>query len=230
MIGRSEDQIKYQNKRYKGTEKLVLNGEELPYSMTDFWSVNLSVILLNMTRGSFAEFLVRCALDENGIPALSDEALQTGVDPYDIDGPMIDTPNGRRPARIEVKSTASVQIDTPDEKEPISLPPNQLRFSIKKAINWKHPDASPQHNNDLYVFAHYKATRKTDNMLDLSFWEFYVYPTFKIDEDTDTNLSKQNTISVRRLQKIGVPSVSFRGLFPQIQKVLGEISNHSMNA
>ena len=102
--------------RYKGTEKLLLNGKELPYSMLDFWSINLSEILLNMTRGSFAEFLVQCALTEGGFNALGDDAVKTGVEAYDIDGPKIMTPQGKRPSRIEVKSAASIQVDTPDER------------------------------------------------------------------------------------------------------------------
>ena len=90
-----------------------------------------------------------------------------------------------------------------------------------------HPDLlRPLRNNDLYVFAHYKATRKSDNMLDLSFWDFYVYPTFKINENIDTSLSDQKTISLRRLQMIGVPCVSFSELYNQILKVLDEISQH----
>lgn len=212
--------------RYKGTERLLLNGKELPYSMLDFWSINLSEILLNMTRGSFAEFLVQCALTEGGFNALGDDAVKTGVEAYDIDGPEIMTPQGKRPSRIEVKSAASIQVDTPDEKEPLSLPASRLVFSIRPAIDWSSGSEEKKRNNDLYVFAHYKATRKSDNMLDLSFWDFYVYPTFKINENIDTSLSDQKTVSLRRLQMIGVPCVSFSDLYNQILKVLDEISQH----
>ncbi len=119
---------------YKGDEPLLLNGNPLSYTMLDFWRVNLSEILLNMTRGSFAEFLVRCAMNENGFDALSQ--VKTGVEPWDIDGPDIITKNGKRASRIEVKSTASIQYDTPDEKEPIELKDTQLTFSIKPAIDF----------------------------------------------------------------------------------------------
>lgn len=211
--------------RYKGTEKLLLNGKELPYSMLDFWSINLSEILLNMTRGSFAEFLVRCAMTEGGFDALGDDAVKTGVEAFDIDGPEITTPHGKRASRIEVKSSASVQIDTPDDKEPIILPPSQLKFSIRKAIDWQSKSKVAQRNNDLYVFAHYKATSKSDNMLDLSFWNFYVYPTYKIDGDA-SGLAKQNSISVYRLEMLDVPRVSFRDLFQEIKKVTDDITAH----
>ena len=210
--------------RYKGTERLILDGEPLRYSMLDFWCMNYSTILLNMTRGIFAEFLVRCAMAENGMDTLS--SSETGIDPYDIDGPEILTMHGIRSSRIEVKSAASIQIDTPDEKEPLSLSPSQLIFSIRKAIDWQSTSQEPRRNNDLYVFAHYKATRKSDNILDLKFWDFYVYPTYKIDENTDTGLSEQKTISIRRLQMIGLQPVSFRDLYQEILKVTSDISNH----
>lgn len=152
--------------------------------------------------------------------------MKNGVEAWDIDGPEIYTPDGLRMSRIEVKSAASVQIDTPDEKEPISCPPSRLVFSIRKAINWKGKDEIPRHNNDLYVFCHYTAQRKSDDMLDLKWWDFYVYPTFKIDEDTDTKLSDQKTISLRRLQMIGISKVSFAELYDEIMRCLDEISEH----
>ena len=213
-----------QIKRYNGTEKLRLDGKELPFSMVDFWSINLSAILLNMTRGSFAEFLVQCALAEQEEGGLRDVPAKTGVDPFDLAGPVIKTPQGERASRIEVKSTASVQIDTPDEKEPITLPPSRLTFSIRKAIDWKSGSMIPQRNNDLYVFAHYKAMKKSDNMLELSFWDFYVYPTYKIIQNTDADLSEQNTISVWRLETIGVVPVSFSELKQEIEKITEDIS------
>lgn len=213
-------------KRYRGSEKLILDGKELPYSMLDFWSAKFSAILLNMNRGSFAEFLVLCAMAEKGDQALWAETVKAGVEPYDIDGPDITTPHGTRKSRIEVKCTASVQLDTPDEKEPISLAPSRLTFSIRPAIDWNANSREARRNSDLYIFAHYKAARKSDNMLDLSFWDFYVYPTYRIDENTDTDLSKQSTISVRRLQMIGVPRVSFQELYQEILRVTAEVSAH----
>lgn len=213
-------------KRYTGSEKLKLDGKELPFSMMDFWSINLSAILLNMTRGSFAEFLVLCALSGDRDGALRDIPAKTGVEPYDIDGPVIKTPYGERASRIEVKSASSVQIDTPDEKEPISLPRSRLTFSIRKAIDWRSGSRIPQRNNDLYVFAHYKASRKTDDMLDLSFWDFYVYPTYKIIQNTDADISEQSTISVQRLKMIGVVPVSFSELKQEINRVTTDISAH----
>jgi len=211
------------NNRFTGDEHLILNGNDLPYKMVDFWRINLSEILLNMTRGSFAEFLVICALEEHGFHAL--EQIKSGVEAWDIDGPDIKTPSGVRMSRIEVKSAASVQIDTPDEKEPISLPATQLKFSIRKAIDWKHEELGKRRNNDIYVFCHYKATRKADNMLDVGLWDFYVLPTWRIE--SDPSLSQQSSISVYRLNKIGVMPVGFESLYGAIIEGLKTVESQS---
>ena len=202
----------YKRPDWTGSEALMLNGNPLPYTMLDYWKLNLSDILLNMNRGGFAEFIVQSALTYRGANALSQE--KNGTEPWDIDGPMIITPDGKRCSRIEVKSAASVQIDTPDEKEPISLPDTQITFSIRKAIDWSAGDEIPRHNNELYVFCHYTATRKNDNMLDLSFWDFYVMSTARIE--ADPSLSQQKTISLYRLKKLGIPRVGFSDLYDTI--------------
>lgn len=210
--------------RYHGNEQLILNGKELPHSMLEYWQVYYSDILLNLNRGVFAEYIVRCALTEGGFDALSE--TPTGMEAYDINGPMILTPQGSRPCRIEVKSAASIQRDTPDEKEPLSFPANRIVFGIRSAIDWNADDKIPRHNNDLYIFAHYTATRKAENMLDLANWDFYVYPTYKINENTEARLSEQKTISLRRLQMLGVSRVSFEGLHQKIMKTCAEIEAH----
>lgn len=211
------------NNRFTGDEHLILNGNDLPYKMIDFWRINLSEILLNMTRGSFAEFLVTCALEEHGFHAL--EQIKSGVEAWDIDGPSIKTSDGVRMSRIEVKSAASVQIDTLDEKEPISLPATRLKFSIRKAIDWKHEELGKRRNNDIYVFCHYKATRKADNMLDVGLWDFYVLPTWRIEGDP--SLSQQSSISVYRLNRIGVEPVGFKSLYDAIVEGLKTVESQS---
>lgn len=140
--------------------------------MINFWQMALSDLLLNMNRGTFAEFIVRCALETGGFPALSES--RSGIESYDITGPKCFTTRGESECRIEVKSAASIQKTTPDEKEPLSLPPNRIVFSIKKAINFNTADKIPRRNNDMYVFCHYKAERKSDNIFDLALWDFYV--------------------------------------------------------
>ena len=208
---------------YTGKEKLEFKGKELPFTIQNYWQINLSQLLLNVTRGGFAEYIVLCALSKVMGDAL--QQCKTGMEAWDIDGPEIILPGGTtRRSRIEVKSAASVQIDTPDEKEPISLPASHLTFSIRRAIDFSSNDTEAHHNNDLYVFAHYKATRKAENILDLDLWEFYVYPTYLIEENP--SLAKQKTISVRRLQLLGVEPQRFDTLCDTIMNALEAISAH----
>ncbi len=204
---------------YTGDEKLEYKGKELPYSMLRFWQLSLSDILLNINRGTFAEYIVRCALSEGGFDSL-EEANGT-IRPWDITGPYIDSVS--RPARIEVKSTASIQLDTPDEREPLTLPDSKLVFSIKPAIDWAKEEGA-RHNNDLYVFCHYKAERKKQNILAMDLWDFYVYPTFMIEKNP--SLNKKNSISLYRIKKLGVMPVSFDELYGEVIHQITFISDY----
>ena len=210
-------QVSREIKLYSGDEKLEFNGKELPYSMLQFWQLSLSDILFNMNRGTFAEYVVRCALSEGGFDALNEENGTIHV--CDITGP--DMPSVARPARIEVKSAASVQKNTPDEKE-VSLPASRLVFSIRKTID-NETKVKGRHS-DLYVFCHYKATKKEQNILDMGLWEFYVYPTFKIDNDP--KFEKKNSISLYRIKKLGIAPVSFDELYDEIMCQIRVVSQY----
>ena len=217
--------IKYVNTLLTGDEKLIFNGEELPYTVKQYWQLNLSTLLLNMTRGGLAEFYVQCALDRSGFKCM--EQIKNGVEPWDVDGPELRLPNGEtRVSRIEVKSAASIQINTPDEKEPLSLPESQLNFSIGKKST--ADDDTKRRNNDLYVFCHYKATRKTDDILNLNLWDFYVYPTFMIDENN--SLAEQKTISLRRLHLLGIEPQSFDTLAMEINRTVSKVQERILHS
>ena len=179
---------------YNGDEKLINDGKYMPYTMQNFWQWAYSNILHNMQRGTFAEFIVRCALEDGNIPTRSETG--TGTEPYDLEGPIIKSTG--KAARVEVKSAAFVQAW--DIKHP-----DRANFSIAPA---KIPDetgdypalADRQRNNDLYVFTLYTATDRRRNILDLSWWEFYVLPTYKIE--ADPQLCKQKTISLKRVREL----------------------------
>ena len=89
---------------YNGDERLVHNGKYLSNTMLDFWKWAYSDILHNMQRGTFAEFIVKCALENIGIHTNEEQA---SIKPYDLNGPII--LSSGKPARIEVKSAAFVQ-------------------------------------------------------------------------------------------------------------------------
>lgn len=179
---------------YNGNEKIVLGSIETPHTMLDFWRWAYSNIRYNMQRGTFADFLVRCALEDGGFKTRPE--IGTGFEPYDLEGPII--PSTGNPSRIEVKSAGTLQ------SWGLS---NRIAFSIAPARVQENGDIkrnSPQQrNNDLYVFAHYIATETTENILDLRLWRFYVVCTYKIN--ADSRLSKQKTISLKSVEQLSKP-------------------------
>ena len=208
----------------KGDEKIVCGKDELGYTMCDFWRWAYSNIEFNMNRGTFADFLVRCALEKGGVKTR--EVIGTGFESYDLEGPDLDNPKLKlKQARIEVKSAAYIQTwrDKPSKK---------ISFGISKARvkdeNGDYKKASPKRrNNDLYVFCLYKAQSNGENIMDVSKWDFYVYPTYKINENP--SLEGNNTISKARLEKLGVKPVSFRDLCDTIKKTVDDIAMHFKN-
>lgn len=203
---------------YNGNENLINDGEYLQYSMLDFWKWAYSNLILNVSRGTFAEFIVKSALDRGGFTYNSE--MKTGFEPYDLDGPAIQSLN--RLSRIEVKSAAFVQlwdIKHPD-KASFSIAPAKLPDETGDY----REDAPRQRNNDIYVFTLYTAQDRTRNILDLSWWKFYVLPTFKIENDPQ--IKKQKTISLKKIEKM-CTQLSFDDLCSGIVDACNSISENS---
>ncbi len=179
---------------YNGDEKIIDNGTYLPYTMLNFWQWALSNIKFGMTRGTFANFIVRCSLDIGGIPTRT--TIGTGFEPYDLDGPIIKST--RKISRIEVKSSSYLNSETCRYSERASFNISPARLPDNSGDY--RDDAPKQRNNDIYVFCLYTATDNRRNILDLSWWEFFVLPTYKIERDE--NLRKQKTISLSRVKEL----------------------------
>ena len=205
---------------YKGTEQLELNGKKLGFNMIDFWRNELSSIMDTMTRGTFSEYLVACAMELHGFHALQQNKL--GHEAWDLDGPKIMTAEGKRESRIEVKSTANVHIELEEDER--KLRESQLKFSIRKAIDWYHEALGKRRHSDVYVFCYYTATKKSQNMLDVGLWEFYVLPTWEIDEDP--YLQGRNSVSLYRLHEMGLKPIRFEALYDEIKSALKTVEDH----
>lgn len=180
---------------YSGEERLINNGQEMPFSMLNFWQWGYSNLLHNMHRGKIAEYIVKCALEQGGINTNREDG--TGIEPWDLDGPQIPSQNNRQ-ARVEVKSAAFVQIWEIKH-------PDRSNFTIAPAVmpdeTGDYNEGAPrQRNNDVYVFTVYTATDKEQNILDLSLWEFYVLPTYRLE--ADKRLCNQKTISLKAVRKL----------------------------
>jgi len=198
---------------YNGDEKLINDGIYLPYTMLNFWQWSLSNIQFAMTRGTFADFIVRCSLEIGGITTRPN--IGTGFEAYDLEGPVIQSTG--EISRLEVKSSAYLNSETCKYSERVSFSIAPSRISTDGDYK---KDSPQQRNNDIYIFCLYTATDTRRNILDLSWWEFFVLPTYKIE--TDSKLIKQKTISITTIRSL-CPMLSFNMLCEAIVEACNSI-------
>ena len=178
-----------------GNEYLTDNGEKTEYNLLDFWSWSVSDILSNATRGRFAEFVVGTAV------GLDPRNLRDEWDAYDLK-----TDNG---IKIEVKSAAYIQTWNQKKISTIS-------FSTKHAKYWDSEtfieDEKPKRHADIYVFCHLKhLDQATIDPLKMEQWDFYVLPTFILDNYERS----QSSITLNSLRKLTEP-IEYRELKTEI--------------
>ena len=167
-----------------GNEHLTFNEKSVGYSLLEFWQWSVSDILSNATRGRFAEFVVGTAI------GLDPRNLRDELDAYDLK-----TDNG---IKIEVKSASYIQTWNQKKLSTIS-------FSIKPAKFEEETYAEnlqPRRHADIYVFCHLKhLLQATIDPLKMEQWDFYVLPTFKLDQYKRS----QSSITLNSLRKLAEP-------------------------
>lgn len=164
----------------KGNEKFILNNKELDYGIIDFWIYKYSNIY-NMQE-VIAEFIVEKALNMEKSHNTDYWTL------FDI---------LYRNCRIEVKETSYYHPWNDNGK--IS---NQRSFGIRKAnSNYEINEGENrfERQNDIYVFClNTGTTKESSNPMNLNNWEFYIIPTFIINEKCGNN----KTITLSRVRKL----------------------------
>jgi hypothetical protein len=168
-----------------GGETVSDNGVNTKYTLLDFWRWSVSDILSNATRGRFAEFVVGTAI------GLDPKNLRDEWDAYDLT-----TDEG---IKIEVKSASYIQSWNQTKLSTIS-------FSIKPAKYWDAETniqrGERKRHADLYVFCLLKHIDKgTIDPLKMEQWEFYILPTYKLDNYKRS----QSSITINSLVKLTVP-------------------------
>lgn len=189
-----------------GNECLTDNGKNTNYNLLDFWRWSASDILSNATRGRFAEFIVGTAI------ALNPENLRDEWDAYDLI-----TDDG---IKIEVKSAAYIQ--SWDQKRF-----STISFSIKPTRHWDAKTnmhrGEPKRHADLYAFCLLKHKDKnTIDPLKMEQWEFYVLPTYRIDNYERS----QSSITINSLKKLTKPK-KYSELKDEITKAYIEQKNYT---
>jgi hypothetical protein len=191
-----------------GSENLTFENKETTYSLLDFWQWSVSDILSNATRGRFAEFIVGTAIDID-IKALRDE-----WDAYDLT-----TKSG---IKIEVKSSSYIQSWQQADFSTIS-------FSIKPTKHWDAENGiargEAKRHADLYVFCLLKhKEQETINPLKLEQWDFFVVPTYKLDNYTRS----KNSITLNSLLKIA-DKIAYDKLKNTIENAYNEQVEYNKN-
>lgn len=165
-----------------GNEALTFKGSAINYTLLDFWKWSVSDILSNATRGRFAEFIVGSAI------GLDINKLRSEWGAFDLI-----TSEG---IKIEVKSSSYIQVWQQNKFSTIS-------FSIKSTQHYEGLNENlrggSKRQADIYVFCLLKhKEQETINPLNLEQWEFYILPTFKLDNYTRS----ENSITLNSLQKM----------------------------
>ncbi|MCZ2460417.1 MAG: hypothetical protein LC128_12435 [Chitinophagales bacterium] len=184
-----------------GTELLTFNEKSTGYSLHNFWQWSASDILSNAMRGIFAEFVVGTAVE------MDTKRVRDEWDAYDIK-----TNSG---IKLEIKAAAYIQSWNQKNFSKIS-------FSIKKAKYWDPNNGmssdEARRYADVYVFCLLKT--KNQNIIDplkLEQWEFYVLPTYKLDNYPRS----QTSITLNSLQKL-TAAVNYNELRKKIENCYNE--------
>lgn len=182
-----------------GKEKFENDGKELGYDLYDFWVWNCSDIMVNITRGRLAEFIVGTALE------IDFRKIREEWDAYDL--------MTKEGIKIEVKSASYIQSWKQKRYSSIS-------FSIGEKRGWNEEASqreAPKRYADVYVFCllHHKE-QETVNPLKLEQWSFYVLPTYCVG-----NCKNSKTIGLRTLRKM-TREVCYEELNEKIQQAFKE--------
>lgn len=183
--------------RRNGDEPFHDVGQDLGFTVGDFWSWSSSDLLSNALRGRVAEFLVARALGVDG-------GIRNEWDAFDL--------TSKTGVTIEVKSSAYVQSWAQRE-------PSRPSFGIAPTLAWSAEtneySGAARRQAQVYVFAllHHE-DRNTVDPLDVSQWEFFVVPTALLDE----RIPAQKTIGLSGLLGLTPRCCRFDGLAEAVEE------------
>lgn len=195
---------------YVENDMFMMKGEPV-FSVLDYWRYTYGALASQHDR--IAEYLVSMAL---GIEKAENAMLWTG---YDV---------SYKSKRVEVKATSYVHAWNKKKTS------DQRTFSIATSDNhyWygrvDRNGKQKARQNDLYVFC-LNTNRDIENSdpLRIDDWDFYVIPTFRIDDRCDRlGNPDQKTISLGVVRRMAGEPVKWPGLKEKIEAVFDEIDQH----
>jgi hypothetical protein len=180
-----------------GSEKFILNDEDLDFDLLSFWRWSTSNIVSNATRGILAEYIVAKAI------GIKEDQVREEWAAYDLI-----SKNG---TKIEVKSASFIQSWHQNTYSKIS-------FNVRTTLMWTKEENKqskiPKRQADVYVFALLSEKEQSKlNPLNLNQWEFYVLPTSILN----SRQRSQHSITLPSLQKL-TKRISFDFLKYEIEQ------------
>lgn len=177
------------------------NGKS--FSVQEFWSYGFSSLNSNVLRGALAEFLV-----ENALKGNTEIGVRNPWGDYDM---------LFRDIKIEVKCCSYIQDWDQLKLSTIQwsgLKAKDLYWST--AVNEVHADAPASYKSDVYVLALFKhQDHATLDILDMDQWCFFILSKERLTEVS----GDRSSVSLARLQKQGIESVSFNGIRTAIESL-----------
>jgi hypothetical protein len=196
---------------YEADDQFVYQGNT-EFSVQDYWRFMYSQ--LGGQSPQIAEFLVARAL---GVEKAENVDYWSA---YDM---------SYRGRRIEVKETEYIH---PWNKKRVSQVRN---FSIAPSSNdyWAsvlklNPEKKLARQSDVYVFClNTNQDLQNRDPLNLEHWEFYVVPTYRIDQYTENrNNPDQKNISLSAVKRLAGSSVSFPEIRARVDEILIAVDQH----
>lgn len=192
---------------YDADEMFILN-ETPVFSVMDFWRYEFSALV--SMQASIAEFLVSRAL---GITKAENVLKWTG---YDV---------SYKGKRIEVKATSYIHSWNEEHQS------NVRTFSIAPSNNqyWAVRDEREKkkqsRQSEVYVFClNTQRSFEHFNPLLVDSWEFYVIPTYKINERCERiQIPNQKKIRLSVVQKMAGSPVGWADLKDKIEEAIDDV-------
>lgn len=177
--------------RKTGQERFHLNGQNLDFSLLDFWQWSSSDLLGNALRGLLAEYIVSQAINTTG---------HVRQEWHMVD---LETRDGKK---IEVKSAAYLQSWS-------QVQHSKIRFGIAPTIGWNADTneyaTERKRQADIYVFAllHHRDKATIDPM-NINQWSFFVVPTARLD----SAINMQASIGLSAVQQLAGHEMTYAEL------------------
>ncbi len=192
---------------YTEDEMFTMEGESV-FSVLDFWRYTYGA--LESLQDAIAEFLVSRAL---GIDKAENSLVWTG---YDM---------SYRSKRVEVKASSYVHFwnkNKTSEQRSFSIAPTSNYYWFGNA---DRDGKELSRQNELYVFClNTNRDTQNNNPLRIDDWDFYVVPTFLINERCELiGNPNQKTISIGVVKRIAGGAVKWSALRQKIDSVIEQI-------